>query len=179
MEPVEIPDAFEGHLVFPDHVEPVNMPLYHWRIRERAMIYLEDELWRAIHVAGIQDVGRMRREVAYRAQTFAFVDREVEFLLRHDDLFQIILQRAIHTPPAPLALESEPASVEADPVDIDEVDPVEDEDEPIDEDPVYDEGDEHDPMDDDDDDEPDDLVAEGDKKDPEDDDDEPEEDDPD
>ena len=53
MEPIEIPDAFGGHLVFPDHVEPVNMPLYHWRIRERAMTYLEDELWRAIHVAEV------------------------------------------------------------------------------------------------------------------------------
>ena len=51
MVPIEIPDAFGGHLVFPDHVEPVNMPLYHRRIRERAMTYLEDELWRAIHVA--------------------------------------------------------------------------------------------------------------------------------
>ena len=79
MEPIEIPDAFGGHLVYPDHVEPVNMPLYHRRIRERAMTYLEDELWRAIHVAEIQDAARIRREIAYRAQTFALVDREIEF----------------------------------------------------------------------------------------------------
>lgn len=177
MEPIEIPDAFGGHLVFPGHVEPVNMPLYHRRIRERAMTYLEDELWRAIHVAEIQDAARIHREIAYRAQTFALVDREIEFLVRHDDLFQIIFQQVLHAPPAPLAPEPEPAPVEADPIDIDEADPAEDEGEPIEEDPAYDGGDEHDPVNEDD--EPDDPIAEGDEEDPEDDDDEPEEDDPD
>ena len=45
------------------------------------MQWLEEDLRRVVYVDEIQDVGRMRRESAYRARTYAAIDRKMEFLV--------------------------------------------------------------------------------------------------
>ena len=90
MAPTFIPDDFGGRFIYPDHIEPANLILYHQRIRQIAIAGTERNLWSDMREIRIQDLEVLRLKTIYRMDTVRKVQEKAIEMLNSQKAYQIL-----------------------------------------------------------------------------------------